>query len=992
MSQRLVLVDSSNPSSQIPLPERGRLTIGASSERADLVVSAQGVGDIHCIIAPTKNGGWAVQDMGSDFGTLLDGQRVDVARLQPGQTLLIGSASYNVVDLSAGAPAEKPSPEEPKEAVLIEERLPEDLPPAQAPAKPPVAPAPAKAPTPPPTNETAFLEIPGYSIQETLGRGGMGAVFRARQNRLNRDVALKILSPRLAADTEFVRQFHREAQAAAALNHPNVVTVYDVGEASDTHFLAMEFMDNESLEELLTKKGRLPWKQVAELLLGAARGLVYAESRGIVHRDIKPSNLMLNSAGQVKIADLGLAQRADDDDGDGRVFGTPHFMAPEQIRGETVDRRSDIYSLGATGYRLLSGYTPFEGVSSREILRAALTEDFEPLRAHVSGVPRELTDLIERMIGREPSERPQSAESVVTHLEAALSGRAAPAPPRVTSKPKQKSYAGLITLLLIAALAAAGWHFWQGRPVSAPEETPDVSSRVTSAEEPKADTPAVEPEPVETPKDQPRPDDDVAQKLFETKAENELLRLKNSEMSLADRQAALLALGVKYNGTTAASTAKEDAAIIGELIRKESEAEAALTSRREAVMLALTAAANLTAVLPRPGDSLRAMALVLNQDQLATDQPFLEQREALRVAVCKRALEQARDQLNEAKSLISEPDTTAVRDSLQDISIRLQLPELAQEERPLHFEELRQVASEAANLLRNLDSHRAEIATGNARDDAKAIAAICHSSIEPDLAALRHADAASKLEDLAKTLTTEESRAIISAHASDLRAAAGALSTLTTEFDSWRRKAIDDPRPRRSNAEVSSISADGVMIDDSGSEKLIEWSAFADQPDALHQLFNRRLNRDWTPDEEEGIAVILRHAAVLNTLRLTRQGFGASEALKEKDLKRVIEGYEPSKEWAAATIQGERRRHEQNAASSLSKALGFAAEGKWGSATSTLTNVTRTYPDTLLLLILSDGRGAPEEPTGPPPSEDPVGPGEGLDPEGPAVPSPPTPK
>ena len=357
MSLRLALVNPSAPSASTPLPDRGRLTIGSSSDRADLVIASQGVADIHCIIARAKDGGWAVQDMGSDFGTLLDGQRVDVARLRAGQTLLLGSASLNVIDLAASAGGA--TPQAPEEVAPPEDHVKE---------LPPSSPPPPKEPTPPPASEKSFLEIPGYSIQETLGRGGMGAVFRARQDRLHRDVALKILSPRLAADTEFVRQFHREAQSAAALNHPNVVTVYDVGEAGGTHFLAMEYMDNESLEELLTKEGRLAWRSVADLLLGAARGLVYAESRGIVHRDIKPSNLMLNSAGQVKIADLGLAQRADDEAGDGRVFGTPHFMSPEQIRGETVDRRSDIYSLGATGYRLLSGYTPFEGVNSREIL------------------------------------------------------------------------------------------------------------------------------------------------------------------------------------------------------------------------------------------------------------------------------------------------------------------------------------------------------------------------------------------------------------------------------------------------------------------------------------------------------------------------------------------------------------------------------------------------------------------------------------------------
>jgi serine/threonine protein kinase len=921
--------------------------------------------------------------MGSDFGTLLDGQRVDVARLRAGQTLLLGSASLNVIDLAASA--DGATPQAPEEVAPPEDHVKE---------LPPSSPPPPKEPTPPPASEKSFLEIPGYSIQETLGRGGMGAVFRARQDRLHRDVALKILSPRLAADTEFVRQFHREAQSAAALNHPNVVTVYDVGEAGGTHFLAMEYMDNESLEELLTKEGRLAWRSVADLLLGAARGLVYAESRGIVHRDIKPSNLMLNSAGQVKIADLGLAQRADDEAGDGRVFGTPHFMSPEQIRGETVDRRSDIYSLGATGYRLLSGYTPFEGVNSREILRAALTEEFEPLSAHVSGVPVELTSLIERMISRDPSSRPQSAESVADHLESALAGRAAPSAPKPITSSAPKSKAGLIAVILIAAGIVAAWQPWKGLVTTVTPPGPDALAEETSSKDPTNAAPAVTPEQVPTPPDQeqPRPDDDVAQKLFEVEAENELLRLKNSERSLGDRQAALLALAEKYNGTTAAATAREEAASVGEVIRMESQAEAAIASRREAVMLALRAAANLDADPPRPGDSLRAMATVLNQDHLATDPPFLEQREALRVAVCKRGLDQAQAQLERAKALLSSLDTSAVHDSLQDLVIRLQLPEFAIENRPLHFEALRQVASEATDLLRNLDTHRDEVVTGLELEDAVSIAKTCHSAegIERDLAALQPGEAAAKLETLAGALSTDESRAVISSHASDLRGAAAALLTLSSEFDSWRRKSIDDPRPRRSNTEVLSISADGVQIQGSDGSELIEWSAFADQPGSLHQLFLRRLNRAWTAEEEEGIAALIRHAAILNTLRVTRSGFDDPSELKEKDLERALEGYKPPRSWADKTVQGARLRHELEAATSLTHALGLAAKGQWGSATSTLTHTTRTYPDTLLLLILSDGRGAPESTPEPPAPNEPTPPGEGLDPEGPAVPSPPS--
>jgi hypothetical protein len=350
-------------------------------------------------------------------------------------------------------------------------------------------------------------------------------------------------------------------------------------------------------------------------------------------------------------------------------------------------------------------------------------------------------------------------------------------------------------------------------------------------------------------------------------------------------------------------------------------------------------------------------------------------------------------QLQEAKELLNELDTGAVHDSLQDLVIRLQLPEFAQEDRPLHFEELRQIASEATDLLRNLGTRRDELVMGRERDDAQTIAAICHSEagVEQHLEALRPGDAAEKLEAILSSLAIEESRAVITAHASDLRMAAEALSSLTSDFDSWRRKSIADPRPRRGNTEVTAISDTGVDIQGSSGEEHIEWAAFADKPDALHQLFLRRLSREWTDTEEAGIAVLLRHAAILNTLRVTRTGFEDPKELRERDIERMLAAYEPARDWAERTIQRDRLQHELQAASSLTQALQLAAEEQWGSATSVLTHTQQTYADTLLLLILSDGRGVPEAAPEEPASELPLPAEDGLDPEGPAVPSPPAP-
>ena len=176
------------------------------------------------------------------------------------------------------------------------------------------------------------------------------------------------------------------------------------------------------------RDGPLHWRQVLDVLHDAASGLIYAESRGIVHRDIKPANLMQNHHGTTKIADLGLATQAEGEsaeEGERKIFGTPHFISPEQIRGEKADCRSDLYSLGATAYRLLSGHTPFEGSSTREILRAKLREDPRPLHDFVDELPPEVEQLVNRLMKREPGERYPSASALLHDVDQIRSGASA---------------------------------------------------------------------------------------------------------------------------------------------------------------------------------------------------------------------------------------------------------------------------------------------------------------------------------------------------------------------------------------------------------------------------------------------------------------------------------------------------------------------------------------------------------------------------------------
>src|SRR5688572_10425450 len=184
--------------------------------------------------------------------------------------------------------------------------------------------------------------IGGYKLLQRVGRGGMGTVYKAEQMSLNRVVALKVLSAKLLSDPLFVEKFVAEAKAAGGLTHPNIVQVIDVGSDRGIYYFSMEFLDNGSVGDVATKEGKVPWARALEMMTDAARGLIFAEKRGIVHRDIKPDNLMLTSEGAVKIGDLGLAKKAEDLGGEGgQIFGTPHFIAPEQAQGKPVDNRAD---------------------------------------------------------------------------------------------------------------------------------------------------------------------------------------------------------------------------------------------------------------------------------------------------------------------------------------------------------------------------------------------------------------------------------------------------------------------------------------------------------------------------------------------------------------------------------------------------------------------------------------------------------------------------
>ena len=288
----------------------------------------------------------------------------------------------------------------------------------------------------------------GYEIIKTLGEGGMGKVFLANQTSLARNVALKVLSPRLATDPQFVSRFTREAFAAAQLSHHNVVQIHDIGvdrskDNAETNYFSMEFVEGQTLGKLVSHVGKLEPATAVGYVLQAARGLKFAHDHGLIHRDVKPDNLLINAQGIVKVADLGLVKRAGATEKviqaaatlspaqaeaaesgktlPSAVMGTPAYMPPEQAKDAgTVDARADIYSLGCTLYHLLTGKPPFTGKTVEGLLKAHTSEPMIPLDRVVANIPPTLSQIVMKMVEKKPEDRYADMGEVVTALEQCL--------------------------------------------------------------------------------------------------------------------------------------------------------------------------------------------------------------------------------------------------------------------------------------------------------------------------------------------------------------------------------------------------------------------------------------------------------------------------------------------------------------------------------------------------------------------------------------------
>ena len=256
-----------------------------------------------------------------------------------------------------------------------------------------------------------------YRIERKLGAGGMADVYLAEDQELGRRVAIKILNDRHAADDSFIERFRREAKNAAGLSHPNIVSIYDRGEAEGTYYIAMEFLDGRSLKELIVGRGPAPIKVTIDYARQILAAVGFAHKHGIVHRDIKPHNVLVSPEGRLKVTDFGIARSGASQMTEvGSIIGTAQYLSPEQARGAPVDQTSDLYSVGVVLYEMLTGQVPFTGDTPLEIAMKHLSEIPRPPSELRPEVPHDLDSVVLRALAKDPAERYQSAEEMDADL------------------------------------------------------------------------------------------------------------------------------------------------------------------------------------------------------------------------------------------------------------------------------------------------------------------------------------------------------------------------------------------------------------------------------------------------------------------------------------------------------------------------------------------------------------------------------------------------
>ena len=435
-----------------------------SSRDCELVLSDDGVAPRHLRFSEGRSGLEFVH-LGGRWPTLLDGELRTAGALREGSQLQIGAVMLSVARRSMTAPPGGPATED---------------------EEPPIAAG------------TVLAER--YRIHDLVGRGGMGAVYRAEHLALGNTVAVKVLRASHGAHADMVRRFQREAVAASQIRHPGIVEVTDFGRTPDGRFyLAMELVEGETLARRLARLGPFPPAEAMSLVQELARALGAAHARGIYHRDIKPENVLLTPDGSAKLADFGIARLTEGprdarETAAGVIFGTPQYMSPEQAAGQRQDGRCDVYALGVLLFELLTGAPPYLGASATHVLAAHLLSPVPRLPAQGPHGPLApaLADLVGRMMAKNAAERPSTMGEVEAALEAVLTGHELPPPvPRLAVRPWMRRGLVALAVTAVAVLIVLGVR----GALPAPPAPAATESAVAPTAPPAAPTPVATPEP-----------------------------------------------------------------------------------------------------------------------------------------------------------------------------------------------------------------------------------------------------------------------------------------------------------------------------------------------------------------------------------------------------------------------------------------------------------------------------------------------------------------
>ena len=268
--------------------------------------------------------------------------------------------------------------------------------------------------------KTGMIVGDRYEVVSKIGTGGMANVYKAKDHKLNRFVAMKVLKQEFREDTTFIKKFKTEAQSAAGLTHPNIVNVFDVGEDEGVHYIVMELVEGITLKDYISKKGKLSVKEATSIAIQVSMGLEAAHSHGIIHRDVKPQNIIISTDGKVKVTDFGIARAASSNTISSNVMGSVHYSSPEQVRGGYSDEKSDIYSLGITLYEMITGKVPFEGETTVAIAIKHLQDEMVPPSVYTPDIPHSLEQIILKCTQKSVDKRYASMGEVITDLKHSL--------------------------------------------------------------------------------------------------------------------------------------------------------------------------------------------------------------------------------------------------------------------------------------------------------------------------------------------------------------------------------------------------------------------------------------------------------------------------------------------------------------------------------------------------------------------------------------------